>query len=189
MKPCVAESCPDNAVARNMCDKHWKRWRIGKDINKKSRFDKTSKERFFEKVNMNTSNGCWLWTGGTRGRGTLQYGSAWHQGKNVGAHRLSWIFCNGFLPSHLGLNKAEVCHKCDTPLCVNPDHLFIGTRSDNMQDKIKKGRCGQKSKTHCPSGHKYSESNTYVSKSGSRSCRICHRLLEGNRRTKLKEYN
>lgn len=186
MPKCIANECCRETVARSMCDKHWKRWRAGKNINDKSRFEKTEEERFFEKVNKDGINGCWLWRGGTRGRGKLKYGSAWYNGKNEGAHRLSWIFHNGYLPSHKGLDPVEVCHKCDNPLCVNPDHLFLGTRKDNMQDKINKGRCGQKNKSHCPQGHEYSETNTYLSKSGSRSCRFCHKLRERIRNERIR---
>ena len=78
-------------------------------------------------------DGCWLWKGKP---GSGGYGS-WKHGQ---AHRASWEFYRGPIPAGL-----QVCHRCDVPLCVNPDHLFIGTQSDNIQDMYAKGR-GRKKK-------------------------------------------
>lgn len=78
------------------------------------------------------SSGCWLWQ---HGRDSHGYGNAWHGGKHHGAHRVSWELANGPIPDGLC-----VCHKCDTPACVNPDHLFLGTHKDNAQDRDRKGR-------------------------------------------------
>lgn len=63
------------------------------------------------------------------------YGSVSIQGKKHNAHRVAWELAHGPVPPGM-----HVCHKCDTPLCVNPDHLFLGSRSDNMQDCVRKGR-------------------------------------------------
>lgn len=86
--------------------------------------------RFKEKINF--TNSCWLWTAGKYGKG---YGSYTLDGKNQSAHRVSWKFVYGEIPEGLC-----VLHKCDTPSCVNPDHLFLGTNQDNMDDKVSKGR-------------------------------------------------
>src|SRR5689334_12792035 len=77
------------------------------------------------------SDGCWEWTGAGRdyGRFTVN-GVCWK------AHRLSWTCHNGPIPDGL-----LVCHHCDNPRCVRPDHLFLGTHADNNRDRDRKGRC------------------------------------------------
>lgn len=87
---------------------------------------------FWSKVNKDSSTGCWLWTGSL----TSGYGSFLYERKTVLSHRLSWYLTHGFWPPP----DKDLCHKCDVRKCVNPDHLFVGTRADNMHDMISKGR-------------------------------------------------
>lgn len=90
-------------------------------------------ERFHEKVTPVPEAGYWLWTASTsRGYGQLssKRGESPHK-----AHRVSWRLHRGDIPAHM-----DVCHKCDTPLCVNPDHMFLGTAKDNVDDMDRKGR-------------------------------------------------
>ncbi len=75
---------------------------------------------------------CWLWIGHRQEYG---YGKFRWQGEAVQAHRVSWELHRGHIPKGV-----QICHKCDNPPCVNPDHLFLGTQSDNMQDCKRKGR-------------------------------------------------
>lgn len=93
----------------------------------------TVKSRFFKYVNKDNVSGCWNWTGSKTKRG--KYGQFSFGGKPVRAHRLSFEFENGTIPDGL-----FVCHKCDNPACVNPDHLFLGSQKDNMGDCKTKGR-------------------------------------------------
>jgi hypothetical protein len=91
--------------------------------------------RFWRKIN--ASGECWLWKGGLIKGG---YGELWMKRtdgtrKNFHTHRLAYLFAHGELPEGL-----MVLHSCDTPGCVRPSHLFLGTQTDNMQDCIAKGR-------------------------------------------------
>ena len=89
-------------------------------------------ERFLEKINFHTENGCWEWMGFLEnGYG----GIVENHSKKYKAHRISYEIFFGVKPQ-----EKFVCHKCDNPGCVNPSHLFIGTVNDNNQDKVKKGR-------------------------------------------------
>lgn len=102
---------------------------------------KTLEERFWEKVNK--TEGCWLWTANTTKdrKGNKRYGliGAGRRGEGMlYAHRVSWELHFGEVPEGM-----LVLHTCDTPPCVNPSHLFLGTQTVNMQDMIAKGRRGK----------------------------------------------
>lgn len=78
------------------------------------------------------TDGCWIWTGRREGRGYGRFGAA---PRRWSAHRLAWTLTYGPIPDGM-----FVCHRCDNPPCVRPDHLFLGTNSDNLLDASRKGR-------------------------------------------------
>jgi len=94
-------------------------------------------ERFWARVQKSDAPGaCWLWNGSRLPAGYGRFYPRWKVG--LYAHRVSWEIANGqAVPTGL-----EILHACDTPECVNPAHLSIGTRSDNVRDCVAKGRHG-----------------------------------------------
>lgn len=97
--------------------------------------ERTLSERFWQKV-AKQDDGCWVWQGARAGHGygTLKRGE---RGLTKLAHRISWELHFGAIPDGMC-----VCHHCDEPPCVNPDHLFLGTVKDNVGDMLEKGRRG-----------------------------------------------
>lgn len=90
--------------------------------------------RFWKKVDKSSDlNGCWLWTGGCNKQG---YGNiSWNRGVKTRVNRVSYLLANGAFDDDLW-----VLHKCDNPRCVNPEHLFLGTRQQNIDDMVSKNR-------------------------------------------------
>lgn len=88
--------------------------------------------RRFKKYYTESSSGCWNWTASIQNSG---YGKFRVGDKMMSSHRVSYLIYKGEIPENM-----NVCHKCDNKLCVNPDHLFLGSQADNIRDKIKKGR-------------------------------------------------
>ena len=105
-----------------------KRYRLFKRIHP---LTELQAERFWEKVQK--ADGCWLWTG-TKGPAGYGQFAATHN-KTLVASRVSYYLHYRKDPRHL-----QVCHSCDNPTCVNPDHLWLGTAKDNKADSIRKGR-------------------------------------------------
>jgi hypothetical protein len=142
--------------------------------------------RFEASIDRNGVGGCWLWTRPASGR---RYVSLGFEGRLVLAHRVSWFLHHGEWPAA----TMVVCHHCDVTLCVNPDHLFIGTQRDNMRDARSKGRWDptkkhgkargitalNKAKTHCKRGHPLSGPNLKLTSYG-RACRACTQMHSRN---------
>lgn len=144
-----------------------------------------NKTRFWAAITK-IQDGCWLWQGPMARKG---YGRFYFTKGKVLAHRAAWELTFGIIPEGL-----HVCHHCDTPLCVRPDHLFLGTRSDNMTDAYKKGRLprpplhkGNGIWTHCHRGHEFSPQNTRVCIDGRQTCLTCEKLRESWRPHRIRK--
>lgn len=94
---------------------------------------KACRERLWSRVETIPESGCWFYVGATSV--DSKYGHISVRTKSLFAHRASWMAFVGAIPEGM-----FVCHKCDIPFCVNPDHLFLGTAQDNYEDAKRKGR-------------------------------------------------
>jgi hypothetical protein len=137
---CCIKGCNDVVLAVGLCNKHWRRNKLyGSPVSLKkpaqSNKGKPAIHRFTEKYTVN-ENGCWIW-----GNGKDFDGYGLFHGTVDGvvyrrAHRFSIAYHKKLHP----VQGQNVCHTCDVPNCVNPDHLFLGTVGDNQRDKWAKGR-------------------------------------------------
>lgn len=109
------------------------------------------------------NSGCLLWTG----RLSHGYGVMEIQCRRQRTHRVSYELAYGPIPSGL-----SVLHRCDTPACINPDHLFLGTIADNNHDMMAKGRHGTAAKPTCKHGHPL----TAYPSGKQRYCKTCNHL-------------
>lgn len=87
----------------------------------------------FEQKYTRADTGCWIWHAATN----MGYGRFWMPEGPQRAHRMAWVFYRGSIPA-----DKIVCHKCNNPLCVNPDHLYLGTPKTNAEDTIRAGHHG-----------------------------------------------
>jgi len=132
------------------------------------KYEETAELRFWKKVLI--GDDCWVWTAGKDWDG---YGEFSIKHRPIKAHQFSWIVTNGSIPKGL-----FICHHCDNPSCVRPDHLFLGTAKDNYQDSVVKGRAshhGANRKNICIHGHAFTKENTHINPNGHQICRTCKR--------------
>lgn len=125
-----------------------------------------TEKQFWNRVDK--SPACWIWTGYTNAKG---YGICVWKGKTQRAHRVA-----ARLSGILTKPSLMVCHHCDNPACVRPDHLFQGDNGDNIRDAVRKGRFAphNRFKTHCIHGHPLSKQR-YLRPDGylERKCPTC----------------
>ena len=126
-------------------------------------------ETFFESVLKLGVDECWMWQGSRHN--ASGYGRYSEGGKEWLAHRYSATLVYGKIP-----NGTYVCHTCDIPLCVNPNHLFLGSPQENVDDMISKNRHHLQRRTHCKHGHEYTDENTHYKPSRPRT-RVCKRCV------------
>ena len=142
-------------------------------------------ERFMSKV-IKTDT-CWLWNASKNYKDYGNFSTTINgKTKTYRAHRYIYEYVNGPIPESL-----VVCHTCDTPRCVNPDHLWLGTVSDNAMDAVNKKRHGMTKKTHCPKGHEYTPENIYTRANRARfarECRLCRRIKSKSCEQRKKQY-
>lgn len=143
---------------------------------KKGPARRSLEERFWEKVQKTDS--CWPWTGFLNHFGYGNISSGGRYGRPIRAHRVSWELHNGPIPD--GLFVLHNCPSGDNPACVNPAHLWLGTKLQNSRDMMAKGRWWhpvnerESAQTHCLRGHPFDEENTRRHR-GRRICRACQK--------------
>lgn len=163
-RSCTIPECDSPARTRGLCNSHYNGMLRSGEIDVLPRLSLA--ERFTRRL-VTMPSGCIEWTGATNSNGYGHLGRGGRREPKVMAHRLAWELARGPIPAGM-----HVCHSCDNPPCCNVEHLFLGTRSDNMSDMVSKGRSRGQKKTECPKGHPFDEANTRVYR-GRRSCRKC----------------
>lgn len=168
---------------------------LSKDIQRFWRQQRFSKkvpavDRFNDLYLPDPNSGCWLWIG------TVMRVRPWsaplHQlfrpvfdrfGQRTFAYRFAYETFVGPIP-----DGKFICHKCNVPLCVNPNHLYAGDTQTNADDRVRAGRNQRHMalRTHCPKGHEYNKENTRILREKYRACRACERQFRKNWVAKVK---
>ena len=180
METCAIDGCDRAAKVRGWCRKHYNHWvrhgdpRWAEDM-------PTQEEVFWGRVDKRGPTECWLWTGAARGNG---YGAfVLRSGKTIvrGPHRVAYTLLVGAVAADMHLD-----HLCRVRLCCNPSHLEPVTPWENLLRADTPSSINAR-KTECDHGHPFDEANTYITKSGWRSCRTCHRLRARERKARQRQ--
>lgn len=119
------------------------------------------------------ADGCWTWLGNKAHNG---YGQVQYRGRAHIVHRKVYEVVYGIKIDRW----IYVCHRCDVKLCINPEHLWLGTPKENIHDSVRKRRHAELRKTHCDRGHEFTPENTILRKTAigtpCRVCRACERI-------------
>lgn len=136
--------CLKKSKNHGMCQNHYYRWKMYGD----PLYQETPKRKFkmsddefkvwFFGSAKKTPSGCWLWTKGT---GQMGYGKVSFLGETEYTHRVAWILTHEDIP-----DSQQVNHHCDTPRCINPEHLYLGTQAENSADMVRRHRNAGKGK-------------------------------------------
>jgi hypothetical protein len=182
---CVIEGC-DNPIyvkSTGVCSLHYARYRKYGSYEPTHRSRLPMEERFWRKVNK--TEGCWLWTDKPNAYGYGLINEFGKNGKRWFAHRYSWFLHNGEIPKSNNYHGTVVRHKCDNRLCVNPDHLELGTQKDNVRDMDARGRRvsnpksgsdhWKRKRTHCAKGHELTDDNIRINSKGGNECLSCYK--------------
>lgn len=191
---CSVDECDSESEKRGLCGKHYRRLqRTGTtDLIVKPKPPRDNFAYFWPKVNKNGPipkhapelGPCWVWTGGQDASGYgVFYAVENGKWRRTRAHR--WVLgqVRGKPLSREVVGEEDACHKCDNPPCVNPDHLYVGTRKQNIADAVERERLWQLKRETCPKGHPLD--GVKVQKNGKtrRFCKTCAKDDSHTRRT------
>lgn len=141
MRYCEINGCDTKHYVHGWCQKHYERWRRhGDPLKLVYNLNPVTWKYLLSCSRANNKTRCIEWQ---KGRHPAGYGIIRFRNNDWSTHRVSWVLNNGEIPTGL-----HVCHQCDNPPCINPDHLFLGTMADNMRDMANKGRAKRGEQHH-----------------------------------------